>query len=302
MGYRAIRRSVAGAAVLVFVALGGRALAGDPPGPGTNLGTVGGLTYMFHEVLPPITAPGAGNGGPACPAGTHVVGGGAEIGGSAAESHITSTYPADGIDPDPRPDDGWLATVWHGSGSPKAFDVMSICAQGKTRYRTISHAVTAGNARTLAAPCPRGTHVSGGGVKGGAAAAEAYVNSSYPYDGADADGAPDDGWKARVYNITANKAMMKVYAICGASKPFYWTVGPVPLNPGAPHEAACPDSRHVTGGGVRLAGAPAADVHPVTIMPGDLGDLDTIPDDEFRVFAGLTGGSSATIWTYAICR
>jgi hypothetical protein len=45
----------------------------------TNLGTVGGLTYIYEESNP-VTAPGNGGAAASCPSGTRVLGGGAEIG------------------------------------------------------------------------------------------------------------------------------------------------------------------------------------------------------------------------------
>jgi hypothetical protein len=82
--------AVVAGVVGVSIVCGAGALAGTPPGGGTNLGTVGGLTYMFRETAA-ITPPGFAVGGPACPADQHVVGGGLEAGSTAA--HIFSTIP-----------------------------------------------------------------------------------------------------------------------------------------------------------------------------------------------------------------
>ena len=287
--------------VVVLIAFGAGALAGEPPSGGTNLGTVGGLTYMFRETAA-ITPPGSAGGGPACPAGNHVVGGGVE-GGSGGESHIASTYPAGRSDTDQRPDNGWLASLWRSSGSPTPLDVMAICREHLPRYFSRSARVRAGKARAVSAPCPGGSHVSGGGVRlVSESPSQDYVNSSYPYDGPDAGSAPDDGWKGRAYNFSADRDRVIVHAICIGTKPFYKTVGPLQLVSGTPYAAVCPISRHITGGGVRLSDAPAASAHPVTMMPTDLpDDPDTIPDDELRAFADLTGAGPATISIHAVC-
>jgi hypothetical protein len=293
-------RIVAGV-ILASVALGAGALAGEPPGGGTNLGTVGGLTYMFRETTA-ITPPGSGAGGPACPAGQHVVGGGVET-GSTAESHIFSTYPAGHGPTDPRPDNGWLATAWRGSGSPTSIDIIAVCREHLPRYFSSSAPVRAGKARALKVSCPRRSHVSGGGVRLIAESpSEDYVNSSYPYDGPDAGSAPDDGWKGRAYNLSGDNDRVIVHAICIGTKPFYKTVGPLKLASGTPYNAVCPTSRHISGGGVRLSDVPAAAAHPVTMMPTDLpDDPDTIPDDELHAFAAMTGPGSAAISIHAVC-
>jgi hypothetical protein len=130
--------ALAGSA-LVCVVVGANAFAGEPPTPGTNLGTVGGLTYMGHETSP-ITAPGLGGGGPACAAGTHVVGGGAQVGssGDVDEADIYGTFPSDRKGLGRRPDDAWLALAQNAAGGPKALDVFAVCKQGRSRYRAAS--------------------------------------------------------------------------------------------------------------------------------------------------------------------
>jgi hypothetical protein len=290
---------------LVCMAVCAEALAGQPPVPGTNLGTAGGLTYMLHGTNP-ITAPGFGGGGPACPKGTHVVGGGARIGSSNAvgEADIKASYPSDRQGTDRRPDGAWVALAENGSGAPKALDVMAVCKQGKFHYRRVSHGIRSGTARTLKTSCPGDTHVSGGGVGAfGNQLTGAYLNSSFPYDDADAGSVPDDGWKGRIYNGAGERNGMIAYAICGAKRLHYETVGPLALMGGVPFDSVCPASRHVTGGGVQLGGAPASVTHPVAMTPLDLpADADTTPDDAFRVFAGTTGPGSPTISVQAICK
>jgi hypothetical protein len=292
--------AVVAGVVGVSIVCGAGALAGTPPGGGTNLGTVGGLTYMFRETAA-ITPPGFAVGGPACPADQHVVGGGLEAGSTAA--HIFSTYPAGHSPTDQRPDNGWLATAWRASGSPTPLDIIGVCREHLPRYFSSSAPVRAGKAGALKVSCPRGSHVSGGGVRLIAdTVSDEYVNSSYPYDGPDANADPDDGWRGRTYNASTDRDRMIVHAICIGTKPFYKTVGPLQLVSGTSYAAVCPVSRHITGGGVRLSDAPAASAHPVTMMPTDLpDDADTIPDDELHAFAQLTGAGPAAISIYAVC-
>jgi hypothetical protein len=303
---------MARAALSCAVAVAGTlALGASPAGADTNLGTVGGLTYIFAE-QGPITAPGYGGGVAHCPAGTKVVGGGAEIGGNVAESRLTDTKPYRDAESKSA---GWGAGTWNDSGGSKSIGVIAVCRQHKPAYRSNTAKVSVGHARTVGARCPRGTHVSGGGVvTTGTPAAPAtpdgsYVNSSFPFDGRDAGKAPDDGWRARAYNISnAPRAQINVFAVCVTERPRYVTAGPVAMIPGTPshflisNAAACPGSRHISAGGIRLAGAPAANVRPATIMPFDLGDADAIPDDALRAKAQvLHGSTAASALMTAIC-
>lgn len=292
VGRAAISCALAGVGAL---ALGASSAAAD-----TSLGTVGGLTYIFAESsLAP--AQSSRGGSVSCPSGTKVVGGGAEIGGAVAESRLTGT------EPDYRHLEGgppyWGAGIWNESGPSKTIDVIAVCRKRKPVYRSNTAKVRVGHARTVAARCPDGTHVSaGGGYTTGTPGAPgspegSYLNSSFPFDGPDAGKAPDDGWKVRIYNISdAPRLVIHASAICVTERPRYVTADPVAMPPGyelLSTAAACPDSRHISAGGLRLAGAPAAKAHPVTIMPADLGDADSIPDDALRAKAQVVAGSTA---------
>jgi hypothetical protein len=259
----------------------------------TNLGTAGGLAYIFAE-SPVVTPPGYYGGTAHCPAGTRVVGGGAEIGGNVAESRLSDTEPTP---PNAEGGNYWAAGIWNASGSTKTIGAIAVCRQLKPAYRSNTAKVAVGRARTVGASCPRGTHVSAGGGYATGTPEGSYVNSSFPFDGRDAGEAPDDGWRVRVYNISdAPRSQIHAFAVCVTERPRYVTAGPVAMPPGyelLSTAAACPDSRHISAGGIRLAGAPAANAHPVTIMPADLGDADSIPDDALRAKAQVVAGQTA---------
>jgi hypothetical protein len=53
----------------------------------------------------------------ACPAGTHVLGGGAYIGGSVGDARVSATRPFDSKDSGTVPDDGWLVTYTNTSAA-----------------------------------------------------------------------------------------------------------------------------------------------------------------------------------------
>src|SRR5262245_66045736 len=54
---------------------------------------------------------------------------------------------------------------------------------------------------TVKAMCPRGTHVTGGGVSDGADFGQLTIVHTYPVDGPDRGKAPDDGWAVRLQNL-----------------------------------------------------------------------------------------------------
>jgi len=287
------------------------ALGASPASASVNLGTVGGLTYIFDESTA-VSAPGYRGGSAECPSGTFLVGGGAELSGSPAEQRLIDTEP---VRPDAKGGNYWGAGIWNVSGSPKPIDVIAVCRQQKPAYRSNAAKVAVGHARTVGLRCPNGTHVSAGGgyatgIPGHPGAPDgAYVNSSFPFDGRDRGDAPDDGWRVRIYNVSDTpKAQIHVSAICITEGPRYVTAGPVTMTPGTPSAvldstaSACPDSRHISAGGIRLAKAPAANVRPYKIMPYDLGDADSIPDDALRAAAAVLAGSTAAKATMtAIC-
>jgi hypothetical protein len=300
VGRASISCALAGVGAL---ALGASSAAAD-----TNLGTVGGLTYIFADASP-APAQSYRGGSASCPSGTKVVGGGAEIGGAVAESRLRSMNP---VPPQVAGGNYWGAGIWNDSGLAKGVGVIAVCAKHKPAYRSNAAKVRVGHARTVAARCPDGTHVSaGGGYSTGTPGAPgtpegSYLNSSFPFDGRDAGSAPDDGWNVRIYNISdAPRVQINVFAVCVTERPRYVTANPVAMPPGyelLSTAAACPDSRHISAGGLRLAGAPAANAHPVTITPADLGDADSIPDDALRAKAQvLAGSTAASAYMTAIC-
>jgi hypothetical protein len=279
-------------------------VAGSPASADVNRGTAGGLTYIYDFTqIPPVNGANADAG---CPAGTHVVGGGAQIGGPIGFNHLNTTFPFDGPDADPRPDDLWIGHAWLGAQFADTVEAIAVCKKGRPRYRSTSGMVQPGNARTLRATCQPETHVSGGGVFVTGGISDSWVSSSYPYDGRDRASAPDDGWAARVYNIGAGGPnRMRVHAICLGLRPRYVAAAPVTVDdtPSPMNGPTCPDSRHLSAVGIRLVAPLAAEARPVTMMPFDLGDADSIPDDALRAEAGTTSVAyTATMFRHAICR
>jgi hypothetical protein len=70
----------------------------------------------------------AGSATARCQAGSHVVGGGLRVDGPVSRGRSTGSYPIDGNDSNPVPDDGWKASFYNLMGGPKDLVVYATCA------------------------------------------------------------------------------------------------------------------------------------------------------------------------------
>ena len=141
----------------------------------------------------------------------HTVGGGTDMNASNGDTRLSQSGPADSPIPDGRPDDGWQWSGQNNGASTKNVINHAVClAAGvhKTRYVSKTRAVSASKEKALTAHCPPGFHVSGGGWEG-----FFHPHSSQPFDGPDADKAPDDGWRVQVLNFGSPNTLT-VHAIC----------------------------------------------------------------------------------------
>ena len=98
--------------------------------------------------------------------------------------------------------------------------------------------------------CAKGTHVFGGGVSANAGG-QALV-ASFPFDGADGDKKPDDGWRVKVDNRGA-ATTARVAAVCGERLPTYRTRSFTAAPSDETTSSAICKAGHVTGGGVDFA-------------------------------------------------
>jgi hypothetical protein len=158
-------------------------------------------------------------------------------------------------------------------------------------------------------------HVTGGGAvaSDGGTALGAYVSSSYPIDGKDADKNPDDGWRATFYGST--QPGTKVIAICASTKQKY--LSRVAQDPGGDHSIGagvvgsgyvvfCPAAKHVLGVGAFIDG-PSGQVRvhatysedAFDLAPND--DVDTIPDDDTGMSFSNRSSSAQASNGWAIC-
>jgi hypothetical protein len=147
-------------------------------------------------------------------------------------------------------------------------------------------------------------HVSGGGVHLSGKPSQAFINSSYPFDGPDADGAQDDGWRARVYNLSGPEKTVTAHAFCVKRNFEYWSGGNAfGGSPTRDRATTCP-SGHLASPGVRLNG-PAGEARPTAVYPRDSQvfqtDPDSIPDDEAAQSAANLEGGDKDLFGFAIC-
>jgi hypothetical protein len=148
-----------------------------------------------------------------CPAGTHVTGGGASLGGAATESRIVSSYPFDGGDPGTAPDDGWKVQAFNESGPDKRLTVFAACWDRAMRYtKSALGDMSPGGSFSAGPACD---HLTGGGVRfQGAAAAPRSAMSIPEDDGTDVDMAPDDSWRVGAHNGGSASVSSTVFAAC----------------------------------------------------------------------------------------
>jgi hypothetical protein len=156
------------------------------------------------------------------------------------------------------------------------------------------------------ATCTAGTHVVGGGAATGSsppnpAAAEFWLNRSRPFDGADSDSRPDDGWIARGYNRFGTSKQLSSYAICLSGAVRYPTAfASAVAGEGMAARATCPSGMHVAGGGASIAGA-ATESYLNSSHPFDSDDADTRPDDGWRARGFNRSGPRKRLNVYAQC-
>ena len=129
-----------------------------------------------------------------CPAGTHVTGGGAFVGGDIGDGRLLSTSPFDGGDPDSRPDDGWRIKAANASVTEDSdVKVHAICQKRSPRYEVSDPAtLTAGSETGVLHDCDNEAHLIGAGANV-SLDPDAQVSAILLQDsGADADLARDD--------------------------------------------------------------------------------------------------------------
>jgi hypothetical protein len=178
-----------------------------------------------------------------------VTGGGISIGGNNPDLEVAATNPqlnASGRDPD-----GWAGGANDDTGHDSSMDVTVICGKGRFNYPDDVERGTPGTVVQDHAGCPRGSHLSGGGVFAfGDHSNE--VASTRPLDGNDPDSKPDDLWLG-----AASAGGIIVKAVCAKTGRYkYVHTARLGLADGTQQTATahCPARTEVSGGGVDISG------------------------------------------------
>jgi hypothetical protein len=304
MNGNTIRRAAVLAFALVFSAptttlAGG---GGDPNVGDVALGSARGVRYRSEsavfDAVTDVAEVQVGCGGPVW----HLIGGGSQSAGPAADAWISHSRPVDFTDPDTRGDDGWLAGG-HGTG-PAEFTGYSICVRDEgLRYpiRMVGPATTA--TRIADVNCVgAASHVTSGSAF--IASTGSWINSSYPKDGADPDLSPDDGWNGRAFDSLTGSGAFSVYAVCARGQDLrYATRREVALSAGQNliRRVGCKDREQVVGGGAVVTGTPN-NARLVASFPVDDADANTVPDDGWESRVEGLSGIERRVTAYAICR
>jgi hypothetical protein len=135
-----------------------------------------------------------------------VSGGGGSI--STSDSYVSSMFP--------RKRKRWKFSAFDTAGGIGGMNNYVICARGRS-FQTFKDEVSVpagGSSVLLAAECFPGQSVVGGGAKSSGAPGTLSLRASQPYDTADADSVPSNGWAVRAFSTDPGVQTLKVYAIC----------------------------------------------------------------------------------------
>jgi hypothetical protein len=269
-------------------------------GPAAGAGS-SGLKYPSKVKAVPNAEPGVTSAQIACPADHPLVtGGGMEITGneSGLDLEIGSSLSGNHLK-------AWTGVADNSSAASAELRITAICAVRGTLSRAKEKSVARNTQGELKVSCPTGAKVIGGGVGITGDSHKQEVATTQPFDGADADTLPDDGWLGRANNGLNKRVFMTVEALCSRSGSYTYvhsTRTKVPNNAQVEVSIGCPSRTHVTGGGVDVTGTNDG-VEVADSFPFDGSDADTLPDDGWRADANNDGsGAPQKMQTFAICR
>ena len=258
-----------------------------------NLGSSGGISYVSDSA--PVNAPDSALLDVTCPDGTKATGGGFTASNTTART--TWAFPLDG---------DWRAQIYAGI-APTVLSAYSFCKAGKLRYPENDANVGAGKAKSLKVACPGRTHVTGGGGRIEAPAAEGWIGSTTPFDNRDRGKRPDDGWRITVFNDDDSEHNAQVNAICQRRMPRYRaeTTGTITAGVTVSFEHECLAGEPLIGAGVGVstsaANAIARRVQPIDDLSDEPGN---VPDDGIQVGESITASAPGVyrVTAYVICK
>ena len=110
--------------------------------------------------------------------------------------------------------------------------------------------------------------------------------ASSPFDNADGNDLPDDGWRVTGFSNANGDGKLTVYAVCRGERPTYQPYGAFALDPGGVGlgTSLCPSEDHLFSVGARPSGGGDPDIWISSLELLDFQDYDEAPDD----FGGVT--------------
>jgi hypothetical protein len=198
------------------------------------------------------------------------------------------------------------ATLVNDGGAEKHFTVYLICRDTNTteRYEKADRGPKQGESLTLKANCGRRQHVLSGGFKQYRPDDPPFLNThlaaSVPFDDGDANEAPDDGWRVKIFNPAGSRTPEPTAtAICakGAKPKYRSDRDQIPAGQSSPAlEIPCPDGTTVVGGGIGMGGG----AFITSTFPADTGDEDEIPQNAWTGVMHTDSGGR-TLTAHAVC-
>jgi hypothetical protein len=231
-----------------------------------------------------------------CPmaGGKLTTGGGGAVPGTGQFQGLKATAP--GVSGLFDPARSWVATFTN-TNSPTSLYVRAyaICAS-VDRRKVVEKSRTTSSAGPVSAkaPCPSGTSVSGGGVL---TTSIDFLESSMPYDGADADHRPDDGWRGTVEAGGATGIAVRAVCIRGVPLTYHRERTAHPTSSASASLLAnCGGGGAVTGGGGSI-GTPSAS----SVIRGTLPVISGNTAPGWLFYANIASGAHK-LTAVAICK
>ena len=283
-----------GVAALLTLAV--PAVATETP-PSTPLGSSMGVRYLmgpaqYIGTLPDAFAKGAQA---SCDQGWKGLGGGQDLGADAQQG-IADAWMID--------DKDWSVVAWQREAEQFRLKSYAVCVRtGELGFDSVvvpdippATPVAAG------VLCTEGSAVGGALTRTGDPS-EFALSSSYPFDGADPDTIPDDGWQAHVDYTGAGGETVHFGVHCLQDTALIYRSTKTQVAPGSSTyaKALCPKGNPVLGGGVFVTGASGLS-HLVASRPWDSKDTKKVPEDGWRGGVFNTSVSKLSMTVHAVCR
>ena len=164
---------------------------------------------------------------------------------------------------------------------------------GGYKYVRAPFEIAPGTTKTFTASCPGRTRVLAGGATQFGDFGDAYLSSSYPFDGGDADEAPDDGWKTKVTSFDAY-VDGGLHAICARTDIAYRShrYEIQPMISATDETVACPQGDAIVHGGFK---------GPTSVRPGSSFPIDNGSSDFWGLRPENVSDQGRSITGYAVC-